>query len=145
MSLEMFPKLREALLLEGYVVTCIEQRDGTDFRFTLLNLDERNGKLGDTFYMTFEKNKPSPVFEFLNTCEEIHAFGMGLIHSCKTLKPIKYNELENNDGLSPDLIKDLQDEYHYYLVGFWGLRIAIVIGLILVTGTVNTALHLLGW
>ena len=71
--------------------------------------------------------------------------GLGLIHSCKTLKPIKYNELENNDGLSPDLIKDLQDEYHYYLVGFWGLRIAIVIGLILVTGTVNTALHLLGW
>ncbi len=145
MILEDFSELREFLLLQGFVVTCIEKRENGDTRFTLLNLDEMNGKLGETFYMTFEKIKPSPISEFLNTCEEVHAFGIGLLHSCKMLKPIAYASLKEYDNLSPELANDLENEYHYYLVGFWGLRIAVVIGIIWVTGSIETALHLLGW
>lgn len=142
---EDFSELKEFLLVRGFVVIKIEKREPNEYRVTLLNVDNKDYNLGDKFYLTFENCTPEPIFEFLNTCEEIHALGFGLIHSFKMLNPIPYAELKEREDLSPDLIKDLENEYHYYLVGFWGLRILVAIILIIVTDTIDTAAHLLGW
>lgn len=137
---------KEFLLLHGFGVIKVEKKENGDLRFTLINLDEKeNAKLGELFYLTLEKQRPSPISEFLNTCEEIHAFVFGIIHSFKMIKPIPFNSLDEQIELSPDLIEDLKSEYHYYLAGFWGIRILIVIILVLATGSTEIAMNLLGW
>ena len=46
---------------------------------------------------------------------------------------------------NPELIADLQHEYHYYRGAFWALRIAIVLLILLFSGSLELAAHLIGW
>ncbi len=99
---------------------------------------------GETLYLVLLDQPPSLLAEFCNIYEEIHALGFGLIHSCIRLRPLGYSEIPKED-LSPELIADLQHEYHYYKGAFWALRIAIVLAVLLLTGSLETAAHLMGW
>ncbi len=99
---------------------------------------------GETLYLVLLDQPPSLLAEFCNVYEEIHALAFGLIHSCTRLRPLGYSEIPKED-LSPELIADLQHEYHYYKGAFWALRIAIVLALLLLTGSLETAAHLMGW
>jgi len=51
--------------------------------------------------------------------EEVHAVAFGLIHSCTRLRPLGYSEIAEED-FSPELIADLQHEYHYYRAALLG-------------------------
>jgi len=64
--------------------------------------------------------------EFCNVYEEIHALAFGLIHSCIRLRPLGYSEIAEED-FSPELIADLQHEYHYYRAAFWAPRIVVAL------------------
>jgi hypothetical protein len=99
---------------------------------------------GETLYLVLLDQPPSLLAEFCNVYEEIHALAFGLIHSCTRLRPLGYSEIAKED-FSPELIADLQHEYHYYRGAFWALRIAIVLALLLLTGSLETAAHLMGW
>ena len=99
---------------------------------------------GETLYLILLDQPPSLLAEFCNVYEEIHALAFGLIHSCTRLRPLGYSEIAKED-FSPELIADLQHEYHYYRGAFWALRIAIVLALLLLTGSLETAAHLMGW
>jgi hypothetical protein len=99
---------------------------------------------GETLYLVLLDQPPSLLAEFCNVYEEIHALAFGLIHSCTRLRPLGYSEIAKED-FSPELIADLQHEYHYYRGAFWALRIVIVLALLLLTGSLETAAHLMGW
>ena len=124
---------------KGYIKTRaeIDSRTG-ECRISMIHID------GDTLWINLRDKPPSLLAEFCNVYEEIHALGFGLIHSCTRLRPLGYSEIPKED-LSPELIADLQHEYHYYKGAFWVLRIAIVLALLLLTGSLETAAHLLGW
>ena len=119
---------------------------------TRAEIDSRTGECrisfvaedGETLYLVLLDQPPSLLAEFCNAYEEIHALGFGLIHSCTRLRPLGYGEIAKED-LSPELKRDLETEYHYYKAAFWALRIAIVLALLLLTGSLETAAHLLGW
>ena len=99
---------------------------------------------GETLYLVLLDQPPSLLAEFCNVYEEIHALAFGLIHSCTRFRPLGYSEIPKED-LSPELIADLQHEYHYYKGAFWALRIIIVLAVLLLTGSLETAAHLMGW
>ena len=124
---------------KGYIKTRaeIDSRTG-ECRISMIHID------GDTLWIDLRDQPPSVLAEFCNVYEEIHALGFGLIHSVTRLKPLKYSEIEVED-LSPELQEDLRAEFHYYVGAFWALRIAIVLALLLLTGSLETAAHLLGW
>ena len=124
---------------KGYIKTRaeIDSRTG-ECRIFMIHID------GDTLWIDLRDQPPSVLAEFCNVYEEIHALGFGLIHSVTRLKPLKYSEIEVED-LSPELQEDLRAEFHYYVGAFWALRIAIVLALLLLTGSLETAAHLLGW
>lgn len=67
-----------------------------------------------------------PIAEFLNECSEVHALGIGIIHTFTRIQPLKYSEIPGHD-ISPELKADLLQEYHYYKGAFWSPRILIVI------------------
>jgi len=99
---------------------------------------------GDSLWINLRDKPPSVLAEFCNTYGEIHAVVFGLIHSCTKLLPVGYSEIAKED-FSPELIADLQHEYHYYRGTFWVLRIVVVLALLLLTGNLETAAHLMGW
>ena len=125
---------------------------GKGYIKTRAEIDSRTGECrisfvaedGETLYLVLLDQPPSLLAEFCNAYEEIHALGFGLIHSCTRLRPLGYSEITKED-FSPELIADLQHEYHYYRGAFWALRIAIVLALLLLTGSLETAAHLMGW
>ena len=123
----------------GYIKTRaeIDSRTG-ECRISMIHVD------GGSLWINLRDLPPSALAEFCNVHEEIHALGLGLIHSCTRLRPLGYSEIAEED-FSPELIADLQHEYHYYRGAFWALRIAIVLALLLLTGSLETAAHLLGW
>lgn len=124
---------------KGYIKTRaeIDSRTG-ECRISMIHID------GDPLWINLRDLPPSVLAEFCNVCEEIHALGFGLIHSCTRLRPLGYSEIAKED-YSPELIADLQHEYHYYRGAFWALRIAIVLALLLLTGSLETAARLMGW
>ena len=124
---------------KGYIKTRaeIDSRTG-ECRISMIHVD------GDTLWINLRDLPPSLLAEFCNVYEEIHALAFGLIHSVTRLKPLKYSEIETAD-LSPELQEDLRAEFHYYVGAFWALRIAIVLALLLLTGSLETVGHLLGW
>ena len=123
----------------GYIETRaeIDSRTG-ECRISMIHVD------GGSLWINLRDLPPSLLAEFCNVYEEIHALGFGLIHSCTRLRPLRYSEIAKED-FSPDLIADLQHEYHYYWGAFWVLRIVIALALLLITGSLETAAHLLGW
>lgn len=124
---------------KGYIKTRAEVDSRTgECRISMIHID------GGSLWINLRDQPPSVLAEFCNVYEEIHALGFGLIHSVTRLKPLKYSEIEVED-LSPELQEDLRAEFHYYVGAFWALRIAIVLGLLLLTGSLETAAHLLGW
>ena len=124
---------------KGYIKTSAEISSETgECRISMIHID------GDTLWINLRDLPPSLLAEFCNVYEEIHALGFGLIHSCTRLRPLGYSEIAEED-FSPELIADLQHEYHYYRGAFWALRIAIVLALLLLTGSLETAAHLMGW
>jgi len=124
---------------KGYIKTRAEISEQTgECRISMIHID------GGTLWINLRDLPPSVLAEFCNVYEEIHALGFGLIHSCTRLRPLGYSEIAKED-FSPELIADLQHEYHYYRGAFWVLRIVIVLGLLLFTGSLETAAHLLGW
>lgn len=76
-----------------------------------------------------------PIAEFLNECAEVHAAGIGIIHTATRIKPLKYSEIPLWDA-SPELKTDLLHEYHYYKFSFWMPRILILIIGALKTGII---------
>ncbi len=123
----------------GYIETRAEINSRTgECRISMIHVD------GDTLWINLRDLPPSLLAEFCNIHEEIHALAFGLVHSCTRLRPLGYSEIPKED-LSPELIADLQHEYHYYRGAFWALRIAIVLALLLLTGSLETAAHLMGW
>jgi len=124
---------------KGYIKTRaeIDSRTG-ECRISMIHVD------GGSLWINLRDLPPSVLAEFCNVYEEIHALGFGLIHSCTRLRPLGYSEIAKED-FSPELIADLQHEYHYYRGAFWVLRIAIVLVLLLLTGSLETAAHLMGW
>ena len=124
---------------KGYIKTSAEISSETgECRISMIHID------GDTLWINLRDKPPSLLAEFCNVYEEVHAVAFGLIHSCTRLRPLGYSEIAEED-FSPELIADLQHEYHYYRGAFWALRIAIVLALLLLTGSLETAAHLLGW
>jgi hypothetical protein len=124
---------------KGYIKTRaeIDSRTG-ECRISMIHVD------GGSLWINLRDLPPSVLAEFCNVYEEIHALAFGLIHSCIRLRPLGYSEIPKED-FSPELIADLQHEYHYYRGAFWGLRIVIVLALLLLTGSLETVGHLLGW
>jgi|GEM_PF-2209311 len=124
---------------KGYIKTRaeIDSRTG-ECRISMIHVD------GDPLWINLRDLPPSVLAEFCNVYEEIHALGFGLIHSCTRLRPLRYSEIAKED-FSPDLIADLQHEYHYYWGAFWVLRIVIALALLLITGSLEAVAHLLGW
>ena len=124
---------------KGYIKTSAEISSETgECRISMIHID------GDTLWINLRDLPPSLLAEFCNVYEEIHALGFCLIHSCTRLRPLGYSEIAEED-FSPELIADLQHEYHYYRGAFWALRIVIVLALLLLTGSLETAAHLMGW
>lgn len=123
----------------GYIKTRaeIDSRTG-ECRISMIHVD------GDPLWINLRDLPPSVLAEFCNVYEEIHALGFGLIHSVTRLKPLKYSEIEVED-LSPELQEDLRAEFHYYVGAFWALRIAIVLLILLFSGSFEAAAHLMGW
>ena len=124
---------------KGYIKTRaeIDSRTG-ECRISMIHVD------GGSLWINLRDLPPSVLAEFCNVYEEIHALAFGLIHSCIRLRPLGYSEIAKED-LSPELKRDLETEYHYYRAAFWGLRIVIVLALLLLTGSLETVGHLLGW
>ena len=124
---------------KGYIKTRaeIDSRTG-ECRISMIHVD------GDTLWINLRDKPPSLLAEFCNEYGEVHAVAFGLIHSCTRLQPLGYSEIAEED-FSPELIADLQHEYHYYRGAFWALRIVIVLALLLLTGSLETAAHLMGW
>ena len=124
---------------KGYIKTRaeIDSRTG-ECRISMIHVD------GGSLWINLRDLPPSVLAEFCNVYEEIHALAFGLIHSCIRLRPLGYSEIPKED-FSPELIADLQHEYHYYRGAFWALRIVIVLALLLLTGSLETVGHLLGW
>jgi len=130
---------------ENLLITNVELNARGDYRITVLQVcdDDIITKIGKTYYVVIHGMR-TPSEEFLSECEEVHAFGVGIFHSFTHLKPLKYSEIEE-DGLSPDLVIDLQDEYHYYLTGFWGIRVIIAIIFLYITGLWSKIPVFFGW
>lgn len=124
---------------KGYIKTRaeIDSRTG-ECRISMIHVD------GDPLWINIRDQPPSLLAEFCNVYEEIHALGFGLIHSCTRLRPLRYSEIAKED-ISPELIADLQHEYHYYKAAFWVLRIVIALALLLITGSLEAVAHLMGW
>ncbi len=124
---------------KGYIKTRaeIDSRTG-ECRISMIHVD------GGSLWINLRDLPPSLLVEFCNVYEEIHALAFGLIHSVTRLKPLKYSEIETAD-LSPELQEDLRAEFHYYVGAFWALRIAIVLLILLFSGSLELAAHLMGW
>ena len=126
------------LRAEGYVRAEGEiSRETGECRINLVGED-------DSMWINIRDAPPSLLAEFCNVYEEIHALGFGLIHSCIRLRPLGYSEIAKED-LSPDLKRDLETEYHYYKAAFWVPRIVVGLAIIILTGSLETVGHLLGW
>lgn len=142
MSLEKRRQVGEEIIAllraEGYVRTEGEiSRETGECRISFVAED-------DTLWINIRDKPPSLIAEFCNVYEEVHALGFGLIHTCTRLRPLGYSEIAKQD-LSPELIADLQHEYHYYKAAFWVPRIVVGLAAIVLTGSLETAGHLLGW
>jgi len=123
---------------EGYIRTGGEiNRETGECRINLVGED-------DSMWINIRDAPPSLLAEFCNVYEEIHALGFGLIHSCIRLRPLGYSEIAEED-FSPELIADLQHEYHYYRAAFWAPRIVVALAILVATGSLETVGHLLGW
>ena len=123
---------------EGYIRTGGEiNRETGECRINLVGED-------DSMWINIRDAPPSLLAEFCNVYEEIHALAFGLIHSCTRLRPLGYSEIAEED-FSPELIADLQHEYHYYRAAFWAPRIVVALAILVATGSLETVGHLLGW
>ncbi len=99
---------------------------------------------GETLFVALRDKAPGILAECCNAYEEIHAVGMGLIHSATRKLPLKYSEIATAD-LSPDIIADLKKEHHYYLGAFWGLRVLVAAGFLYKTGAWKMIPAFFGW
>jgi len=95
-------------------------------------------------WINIRDQPPSLLEEFANVYEEVHAIAIGLIHSLTRLRPLKYSEIATAD-LSPELRRDLAEEYHYYKAAFWGLRVTVALGYLAYTGHWQTLPIFFGW
>lgn len=66
-----------------------------------------------------QQQKKSLRDEFLNSPGEIHALWLGFCSAVINLR---------HEKLSPELQKDISQEYHYYLLGFFIARCFQVLG-----------------
>lgn len=131
--------VRAALKSQGYVYLDGQiARDTGEVRMNFV----RPGT--GTLWVNLRDKPPSLLEEFCNVYEEVHAVGIGLIHSGTRLRPMKYSEIEAED-LSPELKADLRAEHHYYLAAFWGLRAAVALVYLAISGNLAGFLHILGW
>ncbi len=124
---------------KGYIKTRaeIDSRTG-ECRISMIHVD------GGSLWINLRDKPPSLLAEFCNAYEEIHALAFGLIHSCIRLRPLGFSEIAKED-FSPELIADLQHEYHYYRGAFWAPRIVVALAILVATGSLETVGHLLGW
>jgi hypothetical protein len=124
---------------KGYIKTRaeIDSRTG-ECRISMIHVD------GGSLWINLRDKPPSLLAEFCNVYEEVHAVAFGLIHSCTRLRPLGYSEIAEED-FSPELIADLQHEYHYYRAAFWAPRIVVALAILVATGSLETVGHLLGW
>lgn len=60
--------------------------------------------------MSEQKGSPIKCSEFMNTAEELHAFTHGICEIICPWPPFR-------QVMSEDRAKELQSEYHYYLLG----------------------------
>jgi hypothetical protein len=124
---------------KGYIKTRaeIDSRTG-ECRISMIHVD------GGSLWINLRDKPPSLLAEFCNVYEEVHAVAFGLIHSCTRLRPLGYSEIAEED-FSPELIADLQHEYHYYRAAFWAPRIVVALAILVATGSLETVGHLIGW
>jgi hypothetical protein len=124
---------------KGYIKTRaeIDSRTG-ECRISMIHVD------GGSLWINLRDLPPSVLAEFCNVYEEIHALAFGLIHSCTRLRPLGYSEIAKED-FSPELIADLETEYHYYRAAFWAPRIVVALAILVATGSLETVGHLIGW
>ena len=124
---------------KGYIKTSAEISSETgECRISMIHVD------GGSLWINLRDKPPSVLAEFCNVYEEIHALAFGLIHSCTRLRPLGYSEIAKED-FSPELIADLETEYHYYKAAFWAPRIVVALAILVATGSLETVGHLLGW
>jgi len=126
--------------LEGQGYVYLDGQIARDTGEVRMNFVRPGGQL----WVNLRDKPPSVLEEFCNVYEEVHALGIGLIHSCTRLRPMKYSEIDQED-LSPELKEDLRAEHHYYLAAFWGLRAAVALVYLVVSGSLAGFLHLFGW
>lgn len=75
---------------------------------------------------------------FVPTYKEVHAFGYGFFHTFTRKTLVGWADIPK-EPWSPDLIKDIQEKYHYYSAGFYLPRIAVV-SILAIRFAINTDL-----
>ena len=62
---------------------------------------------------------------YVPTYKEVHAFGYGIFHTFTRKTLVAWADIPK-EAWSPDLIKDIQEKYHYYASGFYLPRILLI-------------------
>lgn len=134
--------IRELFIRSGFEVIKAEVNKEGSCRLTLMDLVNNKGQI---YYMTLRPVAPTVFEEFCNDTTEIHALGFGIIHSGTRKMPLGYDEVEHFTCISPENRDEIRKEYHYYLVGFWGLRVLVAAAALWLTGLWQIVPRFFGW
>lgn len=135
-------KIRDLFIRSGFEVIKAEVNKEGSCRLTLMDLVNNKGQI---YYMTLRPVAPTVFEEFCNDTTEIHALGFGIIHSGTRKMPLSYDEVEHFTCISPENRDEIKKEYHYYLVGFWGLRVLVAAAALWLTGVWQIVPRFFGW
>lgn len=134
--------IRELFIRSGFEVIKAEVNKEGSCRLTLMDLVNNKGQI---YYMTLRPVAPTVFEEFCNDTTEVHALGFGIIHSGTRKMPLSYDEVEHFTCISPENRDEIKKEYHYYLVGFWGLRVLVAAAALWLTGLWQIVPKFFGW
>lgn len=134
--------IRELFIRSGFEVIKAEVNKEGSCRLTLMDLVNNKGQI---YYMTLRPVAPTVFEEFCNDTTEVHALGFGIIHSGTRKMPLGYDEVEHFTSISPENRDEIKKEYHYYLVGFWGLRVLVAAAALWLTGLWQIVPKFFGW
>lgn len=134
--------IRELFIRSGFEVIKAEANKEGSCRLTLMDLVNNKGQI---YYMTLRPVAPTVFEEFCNDTTEVHAFGFGIIHSGTRKLPLNYDEVEHFMCISPENRDEIRQEYHYYLVGFWGFRVLVAVAALWITGLWQVVPKFFGW
>lgn len=134
--------IRELFIRSGFEVIKAEVNKEGSCRLTLMDLVNNKGQI---YYMTLRPVAPTVFEEFCNDTTEVHALGFGIIHSGTRKMPLGYDEVEHFMCISPENRDEIRQEYHYYLVGFWGFRVLVAVAALWLTGLWQVVPKFFGW